>query len=337
MKRLQPTEYMYASARIRALENRLVGRERMEILIEARTADEVMDRLAEYGYTPAETEGTIPAGEAVSAAREGMLLAILREAYAEVEGTVPCPDLFRYFRYPYDCNNIKVALKCAIRGISPADLLFDFGTVPANRVEDYLREGKYDAFPGAMAAAIPVAKEAFDKMADPRRIDTVLDRACYEAMLADASAGDPVLLGWLTAKIDLTNILITLRILRMGGGLALSEEALLPGGTLEQAFFTEAYAGGESRLWEALMPTAYGKLAAVEGDPRSLAAVEKAADDLYMDRVRQDAKIPFGASVAGGYLVGCEVAVKNIRMILAAKDAGLDTVALRERIRESYV
>ncbi len=337
MKRLQPTEYMYASARIRALENHLVGRERMEILIEARTADEVMDRLAEYGYTPAEADGAIPAGEAVSAAREGMLLAILREAYAEVEGTVPDPNQFRYFRYPYDCNNIKVALKCAIRGISPAELLFDFGTVPADRVEECLREGKYDAFPGALAAAIPVAKEAFDKTADPRRIDTVLDRACYEAMLADAAKGDPVLLGWLTARIDLTNILITLRILRMGVGSAFLEEALLPGGTLKHAFFEEAYAGGESRLWEALMPTAYGKLAAVEGDPRPLAAVEKAADDLYVDKVRKEAKIPFGASVAGGYLVGCEVAVKNIRIVLAAKDAGLDTIALRERIRESYV
>ena len=34
MKKLQPTEYMYASARIRALENRLIGRERMAMMIE---------------------------------------------------------------------------------------------------------------------------------------------------------------------------------------------------------------------------------------------------------------------------------------------------------------
>ena len=41
MKKLQPTEYMYASARIRSLENRLVGRERMEVLLEARTSEEI--------------------------------------------------------------------------------------------------------------------------------------------------------------------------------------------------------------------------------------------------------------------------------------------------------
>jgi ribosomal protein L21 len=45
----------------------------------------------------------------------------------------------------------------------------------------------------------------------------------------------------------------------------------------------------------------------------------------------------FGAPVVGGYLMGCEVSVKNIRVVLAAKDAELDTAVIRERIRMSYV
>ena len=344
MKKLQPTEYMYASARIRALENRLIGRERMALLIEARSSDEVMDRLAEFGLSPAETDGEVtalPVGEAQSRAREGMLLAVLREAYQEVETSVPDPLVFRYFRYPYDCNNIKAAIKCAIRGISAEDLLFDFGTVPADEVEELLREGKYDQFPAAMAAAISEAKEAFETTADPRRIDTILDRACYADMMADAAAsGEETLLSWLKAKIDLTNILMTLRILRMnmgGVGASFLEESLLPGGTLDRAFFEKAYDAGEDDLWDALRPTAYAKLATVEGDPRPLSAVEKATDDLYVELVRKDAKTPFGAPVVGGYLVGCETAVKNIRIVLAAKDAELDPAVIRERIRVSYV
>lgn len=342
MKKLQPTEYMYASARVRSLENRLVGRERLELLVEARSSDEVMDRLAEYGIKPAEeADGSTPVGEAVSAAREGMLLAVLREAFDEVEHAVPDPALFRYFRYPYDCNNIKAALKCAARGISAEDMLFDFGTVPAAQVEELLREGKYSDFPAAMAAAIPEAQDAYDRTGDPRRIDTVLDRACYTDMTAAAEAtADGTLIGWLRAKIDLTNILTTLRILRMGMGSvgeAFLEEALLTGGSLGKKFFTDAYESGEAGLWDALSPTAYYRLAHVEGDPRPLYAVEKACDDLYMDKVREGARIPFGAPVAGGYLVGCETSVKNIRILLAAKDAGLGTDVIRERMRVSYV
>ena len=86
-----------------------------------------------------------------------------------------------------------------------------------------------------------------------------------------------------------------------------------------------------------MSPTAYYRLAFVEGDPRPLSAVEKACDDLYMTLVREGARIPFGAPVAGGYLIGCETAVKNIRIVLAAKEAGLDTNVLRERVRLSYV
>ena len=341
MKKLQPTEYMYASARIRSMENRIVGRERMEILMESRTPDEVMDRLAEYGMAPAETDGTAPAGETVSAARETMLLAVLKEAFHEVESAVPDGELFRYLRYPYDCNNIKAAIKCATRGIPARDMLFDFGTVPADRVESLLREGKYEAFPKALAEAIPAAQDAYARTADPRRIDTVLDKACYAAMLTAVSeTGDDTLISWVKAKIDLTNILTTLRILRMGMGTvggAFLEETLLEGGTLEVSFFTKVYEEGEARLWEALSPTAYYRLAQVEGDPRPLSAVEKACDDLYMSLVREGARIPFGAPVAGGYLIGCETAVKNIRIVLAAKEAGLSASVLRERVRLSYV
>ena len=340
MKKLQPTEYTYASARIRALENRMVGRERIDALAEARNADEVMDRLAEYGLTLPDVEG-IPDGEAQGVARERMLLSVLREAYDEVESSVPDPAVFRYFRYPYDCNNLKAAIKCAIRGIDTGDMLFDFGTVPADMVEGLLREGKLDAFPTAMAAAVSVAREAYDKTGDPRRIDTVLDAACYEDMLTAASAaGEITLTGWLRTRIDLTNILITLRILRMGMGdvgKGFLKESLLSGGALDPHQLTEAADEGEEGLWAALKPTPYEKLCRVEGEPRALSALEKVADDLYMEMVRRDTRIPFGAPIAAGYLVGWEFAIKNIRIILAAKDAGLGTDVIRERIRLSYV
>ncbi|MBR5124782.1 MAG: V-type ATPase subunit [Clostridia bacterium] len=342
MKKLQPTEYMYASARIRSLENRIVGREKLETLIEARSTEDAMARLAEYGITPIDVEtygSSVSVGEAQSRAREAMLLSLLREAFSEAEQAVPDPSVFRYLRYPYDCNNIKAAIKCEICGISPEDMLFDFGTVPADQVVTLLREGKYAAFPAALAAAIPVAREAYDKTADPRRIDTVLDRACYEDMSQAATAED-TLAAWLKVKIDTTNLLTTLRILRMNTGAtgaSFLEDALLPGGALDVGFFTKAYEEGEAYLWDSLSPTAYYRLAQVEGDPRPLSAVEKACDDLYMERVREGARIPFGAPVVGGYLIGCETAVKNVRIILAAKDAGLGSAVVRERVRVSYV
>ncbi len=336
MKKLQPTEYMYASSRLRALERRLIGRERLDALVECHTVREVMARLDEYGVMPTEGAETLSAAE-----RERMLTALLAEAHAEVEAAVPDPAPFRAYRYPYDCHNLKAAVKCALRGIPTDGLLVDLGTVPASRVEAILREDRgLEAFPPAMAVAVREAREAYAATGDPGRIDAVLDRACYADMLAVlTAAGDETLTGWLRAKIDLVNIRICLRLLRMERGdvgAAVLRESLLSGGTLDASFMTTAYAAGEAGLWAALAPTAYASLARSEGDAPTLGAVEKAADDLWMGMVRDGARVAFGAPIAAGYLIGWEWAVRNIRIVLSAKEAGVSQEALRERLRVSY-
>ncbi len=343
MKKLQPTEYMYASARIRAMENRMVGKERIDVLAELKNGEDVMNKLAEYGISPSEhEEHTLTSGEARGQKREEMLLSLLREAYREVGESVPEPKLYDWFRYPYDCNNIKAVIKCQIRDIDPTDLLFDFGTVPTPVLTEALLTDQYRVLPSAMAAAVPVAREDYAKTGDPQRIDAILDIACYEDMLACAEAsGNATVVAWIKAKIDLVNIMMCLRILRMKRGETgkiFMDSSLLPGGELPHSFFDEAYDGGEDTLWSSLSMGRYSRFVhAVEATDASLAAIERCADDHWMQLVREDARVSFGAEVPAGYLIGVETSVKNMRIILAAKDAGLSSDVLRERIRESYV
>lgn len=345
MKKQQATEYMYASARIAALENRMVGKERVNALLEAKGRAEVMARLGELGEAyrlPASAEGgTALDGETVSAATEEMLSAILRGAFADVRDSVPDAEVYRYFSYPYDCNNVKALLKCSIRGADPEGMLFDFGSVSVDDLKVAMQEGKYDLLPPAMAEGIIQAKETFAKTGDPQLIDAILDKACYADMLASAEdTGSSTLVGWVKTKIDLVNVMICVRILRMKRGEAgklFMKEALLDGGALEKSFFETVYDGGEEALWKGLMNQYYSFVRAVDASDKSLAAIERCADDYHMRLVRDDARVPFGVEVAGGYLLGCETAVKNIRIILAAKDAGLSAEVIRERVRESYV
>ncbi len=343
MKKLQATEYMYASARIRAMENRLVGRERIDVLVDSKSSGDVMAKLAEYGLLSSnQGETTTGAETSGDDRREEMLLSFLKTACDEVWEAVPDPAVFTWFRYPYDCNNLKTVIKCQIRGISPSDMLFDFGTVSAEETITRLTENKMDAFSPAMATAVAEAREAYAKTADPQQIDAILDKACYEDMMAAASdAGNETMLGWIKAKIDLVNAMMCLRILRMNRGemgKIFMDTCLLEGGFLPLSFYDDAYHGGEETLWLGLYRSRYERFArAVEGTDHSLSAIERCADNHWMTLVREGAKVPFGAEVAGGYLIGCEMSVKNIRIILASKDAGLSADVLRERIRESYV
>ena len=349
-KKIKETEYMYASARLRVLENRMVGRERVEALCDAKTEAEVRARLNEYGIHVGENAGTNTA-----VPDETVLLRVLQGAYQEVASCVPDASVFDWLRYPYDCNNLKMALKCHIRHLSDAetaDLLFDFGTVSATDILTLVgceqpAPELARLVPTALLDALPDAREAYAKSGDPRQIDLRLDRACYRAMLTSAAAtGEPTLIGWMQAKIDLTNILITLRVLRLGLGATAEPfltEALLPGGKLEPDFFRAAFGetGGEDNLlWRLRTKGSLlleNLVKRMEKTDRSLSALEKCCDDTYMELVRQDAHIPFGVSIPGGYLLGWETAVRNIRIILDARQAGLTSAQIRERVRESYV
>ena len=66
-------------------------------------------------------------------------------------------------------------------------------------------------------------------------------------------------------------------------------------------------------------------------------AMEKWADDFWMELVRDAKFVPFGAEVFIGYAIALEYEIKNIRILLAGKDAGLDSDVIRERLRKSYV
>lgn len=344
-KRQAETEYLYGSARVRALENRLVGRERINQLLESKSVAEMMNRLTEYGVTM--SEGTT--GKSLTEAREDMLLHLLKTAYDEVEEAAPCAEVFTYFRYPYDCNNLKLAMKASLRSLPESEvrgMMFDFGTVPVDAVLAAVAEHAYACFPEAMAHAARTAEEDFARSGDPQMIDAALDRACYADMLtAAAASGEDVLVHWVRTRVDLTNLVICLRLLRMERGEVgrmFLENTLLTGGTWDVErllqVYDDAVAGGEETFWAALSASAYASFAhAVEATEKSLAEVEKCADDAYMAVVREGARQPFGAAVLAGYLVGWETAVKNIRILLAAKQAMWDVSLIRQRVRESYV
>lgn len=329
------TAYMYASSRIRALEAGIVGRDRIEQLVEARDVAELYTRLEEAGVALVRDED----GQVLS---EPTLLGMLKGALNNVYEAAPAPALYDFLRYPYDCNNIKAAIKCYLRKLDPAGMMFELGTVSAEVVAQMPVLGDYTGLPCAMAQAAPLALQAYEKTGNPRAIDLILDKACFADMLACVTAGGEELhVRLVRMQIDLINAMICLRLVRMGGGeqgRMLLEEALLAGGTLSAQTLLAAYEGGESAVIDCLARGGYDKLAiALRESDGSAAAAERAVDDYRMELVRTVKYTPFGAPILSAYFYAQEYAVKNIRIIIAAKNAGLAPQTIRERIRTSYV
>ncbi len=329
------SDYVYGGAYLRTLENAIIGTERLSRLLEAKGLSEAYSLLEEFGCPVIrDPETGIPM-------REATLTARLRGALGEVLRLAPESPVLRMWLYPYDCNNLKATIKGAARGINVEGMLFDFGTVPAATLAGAVRERSFSAFPPFMRAAAEVAMDTYAATKDPQQIDLILDRACFRDMTAAAEMGSDYVRGLLTLQIDLLNIVIALRVLRMGGGVAaaaLLGAAQIPGGQLRLPDAEALLAGGEAYLWLSLRVTPYARYAeAVEAAGGALQVAERLAEDMRMERIREAAYLPMGEDTMVAFLLAHEYEVRNLRILFSGLEAGLDRERLGERIRCSYV
>ena len=333
-KKPQSTAYMYGSARVRALENGIIGKDRILQLAEAVDMDELYARLEEYGVALVRQGGVVQI--------EPTLSGILERALHDVQECAPVPELFDFLRYPYDCHNIKSAIKSYLRKLPCGDMLFALGTVAPDAVAKMPEEGNFAALPEAMAKAAPLALQAYEKTGNPRAIDLILDKACFADMLRCArESGEDFHVRLVCTQIDLVNLMICLRLVRMEAGeqgKMLLEQALLDGGLLDTQALLGAYREGQSALLYLLNRTPYEKLGRMIAESDGTAATaESLADDFRMELIRTAKQTTFGAPVLSAYFYAQEYAIKNIRIVIAAKKAGLAPEIIHERIRTSYV
>lgn len=333
-KKPQSTAYMFASARVRVLENGLIGKDRIAQLVEASSVDELYARLEEYGVTLVRKDGSVQV--------EPTLCGILKQALTDVTECAPEPALFDFLRYPYDCHNIKSAIKSHLRGLPCEQMLFDLGSAACEDVASMPKTGEYDALPAEMAKAAPLALQAFEKTGNPRAIDLILDKACFADMLRCArESGEDFHVQLVRTQIDLVNLMICLRLIRMDAGeqgAMLLEQALLDGGSLDTQALLCAYSEGQNALLYLLKGTPYEKLAAgISESDGTAAATERLVDDWRMVLIKEAKHVTFGAPILSAYFYAQEYAVRNIRIVIAAKKAGLAPEIIHERIRTSYV
>lgn len=323
---INETEYTYICAKIRAMEARLPSMSKLERLIDASVAEESL-LLKEFGLD-------------TSQGLENAVSKKLCDEINEIKKTLPDESLVKLFLYQYDCNNVKTLIKCRGRGISADGMLFSCGSVSEEDARRTAGAGDFSLYPENMARAADQAAAAFASTGNPQTVDVLLDRACYLDMLEGAAVCEEVR-EWIKMKIDITNAMITLRLIRMGGVAAsdMLNDMLLDGGDVDKELFIRSRELGESELIARLGKVGFS--AATDALSRkgafSLGDAEKAFDDLYMSVVRKTKFVQLGARIVAAYIIALEYSIKNIRIILAGKEASLDGDAIRGMLREGYV
>lgn len=360
----QETRYAYAVGRIRALEIRLLDRAKLDRLLEAKSAEELLKLLGETEYAEA------AAGISSPWEYEDLIAAELQRVRQLLGSLSPDPELTGAFYARYDFHNARVYLKFLWGAtFDPREALSPLGILPLERVEDLVKaekaavesegsstlaappsaavrpegrgtgEGSWGevALASALQAAVRQAAKAFQASRDPQEIDLILDVQAQEYLLAVAEryrAG--FLRGYLQREADLLNLQSVLRAAQMGWEASALQRALLPGGALPCARLVEALGTAPRSLLTLAAGTEYQSV--VEEGVRALEQSGQLGrfallkEHFLHNYVRAARYVFFGYVPLLAYALTKEREGRLLRLAFAAKLQALPLEKIAERL-----
>lgn len=328
---MKDTDYLTISARIRAMENSLLTRERRERMVDARSDEEAVKVLTECGYAEPEDLSANAVNAVLNQARTAL--------FADMEKSVPQRALVDVFRIKYDYHNAKALLKAEALGENAKRLLMSGGRYDAETLAEAFHRGDIEGFSETFRTAVDAAQDALAEEKAPKKCDLILDKACYAEMAQAAQdCGSAFLKDYVKLSVDTVNLRTAVRCERMGIAGAQMEKDLLPGGSVD----AQAIANARREEWSKLFPAELKKAAEVGAavalpGGESLTAFERACDNALVAYLAQAKRIPFGEQPVVGYLCAREAEATTIRTILSLRKAGVGAETIRERLRECYV
>lgn len=336
------TRYTCAVGKIRALETRLIGKEKFFQMCDANSAEDAMELLSDTDYGPSLSE-LKDIGDF-----ENILKNELRNVIALISFFSNDPELTNVFRLRIDFNNLKLLLK--IEHFPDVEDTTEFvnrhlmegGLVPLERLKKLFKSGSIQELPVELSIAFRKIKEDLKENNDPQLIDIILDNEFFS--LLKKRVGENYLLEkYLQRSVDLLNIKNFLRVREKGKGKDFLEKMLLPGGRLDEKLFLASIDDIDDRegSLSSRLPAEYEGLVS-QGieyyqENNSWKELERLCDDYAMNALSEAKWIAFGIEPLIAYLLAKESEIKNIRMIIAGKLNRMPKELLRATLRESYV
>ena len=333
-KKIKDTDYLGLSARVRAMETKLLTREKMERLLDARSNEEAAKLIQECGYP--ELDPSRP--EEMDAA----LFQVRRDTLEDLADSAPDSRFIQLFRLKYDYHNAKALLKAAAMGTDPASMLLDLGRVSVEDLRAAVREGDLENLPGKLGRGYAEAKEVLETTRDPQLADMILDNWSYKDMFALAKeTGSDFLTGYVRIQVDAANLRSLVRTLRMGKSADFLKLALFQGGEVDPEDVLRVSANAGAGLDGVYGPTGLSAAAECAAEALKTGAplteFERLCDDAVSEYLSSSQFVPFGEAPLVGYLAARETEYTNLRILLLGRGAGLSADVIRSRLRAVYV
>lgn len=328
-------KFTQAVSRIWVLETKLIDKAKIERMIEAPSANEVLRILNETEYS--NVSSNIKRAEDY----EEILSAELKRIYDLVYEISPVKDVVKLMSLKYDYHNIKVLLKGKVLNKDLSSMLINLGNLDLQEIKRKIDGDSFKSLNGNLGKGILEALKAFEETKDPQKIDIILDKYMYKELVElQKKLNYKFIDNLVKAMIDSTNIRTLLRVKKQNKNRDFAKEVIFEGGDIDSNKLIALLSETPENIMNKLQSTIYSNLVkeGLEGyiatDSASL--LEKLSDNYIMDLMKGSKLVTFGPEKILSYIYAKETEIKVIRIIMVGKLNNIAEEVIRERLRDIY-
>ena len=311
---MSKNQYIFAVARTRVLETKLLTDAFVEQLIATPDVEQCRRLLAEKGWDESLTREEEKIWETIKDLR-------VPETYLDV------------LKFPMLYHNLKAAIKQTMDS--------DAKSIAFYKDENYGRESMikiisakdYSKLPLHMRAIAKEAYETYLHTQDGQLCDIMVDKACLEAIgKAGKESDEAVVRDYARSIVEITDIKMAVRCERTGKSYDFCKKALADCPGINVSELSRAASTG--KVMEYLKNTSFSE--AAEALEQSTSAFERWCDNRMIEAMKPQKMEPFSIGPVFAYAVARLNEIKTVRIILLGKANGLPERGIRERVRKMY-
>lgn len=323
--------FIQSSVRIRHAEKKLLTKQQLQRLADAKNLEDAIKLLNETSYSSELSKLDRPENY------EQVLSEVLNKTYKEAMEISPDKSLVEILSCKYDYHNLKVLVK---ENILKEKFDSMYCMLDENEIEAF-RELALKNDEG-LSKDFKECLDFFETTKDPQDIDIFLDKKYFEKVLSLAEGFKlEMITEYFKAMIDFINLRTFIRCRKQNQVKETLEKVLIKGGDVETDKILDMFYEDIEILPIKLKAYKIGrvlsKIVEEYKNTNSLNSFEKSMDDYLVEIVRKAKSIHYGAEVIFSFLFAKELEIKNLRLILVGKVNGLSADFIKERLREVYV
>lgn len=327
-------DYIYPSAKIRALEPQILDDTDIERMVDAPDFEGAFKVLNDTDYADNLLE--VEPINYRDALRDDF-----KQVYKLLKTIIPDKRVWKLIYLHRDFVNAKLLLKAKFFNIDNVDDLLSEDTVyPPERLKEYIFKNNDLGLDPQIRMVINEAMAEVEKKTEPSFIDTFLTKK-YFGLIKDLAQeiNNQFIIDLVKIQINNANIISWIRAKRLNIDKNNASELFIPGGSLSPELLSNHYNNDVKELKSLIAPY-YDEIVLeyfdkfIETD--SLFEFEKTLADFEIRHCKKAKIIAFGPEVPVAYFFAKKAAIQNIRMIMTGKLNNINSEEIKKTIRQTY-